>query len=88
MTTRTMRLASGFLDFLSASETIARRSRTDRPAAVYSLVCASTVEDRLGNPRICAHSGRTTCSELAQMCYTRSVIPRQKYTTWPGAVIA
>ena len=77
MTTRTMHLASGFLDSLSASETVARRSRTDRPAAVYSLVCASTVEDRLGIPRICAHSGRTTCSELAQIYYTRSVIQRQ-----------
>ena len=70
MTTRTMRLASGFLDSLSASETVARRSRTDRPAGVYSFVCASTVEGRLGIPRICAHYGRTTCSELAQILYT------------------
>ena len=53
-----------------------RRSRTDRPASVYSFLHASstsssTVEDRLGIPRICAHSGRTTCSELAQILYTQ-----------------
>ena len=70
MTTRTMRLASGFLDSLSPSETVARRSRTDRG----DRVCASTVEDRLGIPRIYAHSVhvrvRTTCAELAQILYT------------------
>ena len=90
MTTRTMRLASGFLDSLSASETVAfdvKRSRTDRPASVYSFVCASTVEDRLGIPRICAHSGRTTCSELAQKLYTqrdsKTNIPRRTSTGLP-----
>ena len=57
-----------------------RRSRTDRPASVYSFVRASTVEDRLGIPRICAHSGRTTCSELAQILYTQRD-SKKKYTS-------
>ena len=73
MTTRTIRLASGFLDSLSAIETVARRSRIDRGGRavyVYSFVCASNVEDRLGIPGICAHSVRITCSELAQILYS------------------
>ena len=59
---------SGF----SVGERDRRSTFADRSpgAAVYSFVCASTVEDRLGIPRICAHSGRTTCSELAQILYT------------------
>ena len=77
MTTTTMRLASGFLDSLSASEIVARRSRTDRGDRVFiNFVCASTVEDRLGIPRICAHSVRTTCADLRRY-YARSAIPRQ-----------
>ena len=38
MTTRTMCLASGFLDSLSASETAARRSRTDRGDRIHLYV--------------------------------------------------
>ena len=77
MTTTTMRLASGFLDSLSASEIVARRSRTDRGDRVFiNFVSASTVEDRLGIPRICAHSVRTTCADLRRY-YARSAIPRQ-----------
>ena len=74
MTTTTMRLASDFLDSLSASETVARRSRTDRCDRVF--ICMCTVEDRLGIPRICAHSVRTTCADLRRY-YARSAIPRQ-----------
>ena len=74
--TTTMRLASGFLDSLSASETVARRSRTDRGDRVFICMCYSTVEDRLGIPRICAHSVRTTCADLRRY-YARSAIPRQ-----------
>ena len=115
MTTRTMRLASGFLDSLSASEyrrsTFADRSRrscihlyvlvlwrigSEFRAYVRTLcaqlaqtcadnyyarsaiprqnniLCANNVEDRLGIPRICAHSMRTAvrtlCAQLAQTC--------------------
>ena len=74
-TTTTMRLASGFLDSLSASETVASSTFADRSRRSYSFVCG-TVEDRLGIPRICAHSVRTTCADLRRY-YARSAIPRQ-----------
>ena len=43
---------------------------------LYVLQLTSTVEDRLGIPRICAHSVRTTCADLRRY-YARSAIPRQ-----------
>ena len=53
MTTRTMRLASGFLDSLSASETVARRSRTDRGDRVFNLY---VLVSWLGTTKVCSYS--------------------------------
>ena len=75
MTTRTMRLASGFLDSLSASETAARSTFADRSRrSCIHLFVLVLQEDRLGIPRICAHRLAQTCADIIHVARFRDKI--------------
>ena len=77
MTTRTMCLASGFLDSLSASETVARRSRTDRDDRVFICMIVLVLW-RIGSEfRAYVRTLGAQPAQSLRRYNTRSVIPRK-----------
>ena len=79
MTTRTVRLASGILDSLSASETVARRSNVRGPiaAAVYVYILYALVLWRIGSESraYCARSGLGSRSLSVSVLSRASALP-------------